>query len=56
MWAVQRSRHMTLETIAPMGDDAVVSLPSGILIKQGGTEKRSDDRGQLHHPVELHPR
>lgn len=27
-WAVQRSRYMTLETIAPMGDDAVISLPA----------------------------
>ena len=26
-WAVQRSRYMTLETIAPLGDDPVVSLP-----------------------------
>ncbi|MCA3473617.1 MAG: transposase, partial [Rhodobacter sp.] len=25
-WAVQRARYMTLETIAPMGDDAVISL------------------------------
>ncbi len=27
-WAVQRARYMTLETIAPMGDDLTVSLPS----------------------------
>jgi putative transposase len=26
-WAVQRARYMTLETIAPMGDDPVISLP-----------------------------
>ncbi len=26
-WAVQRARYMTLETIAPIGDDAVISLP-----------------------------
>ena len=26
-WAVQRARHMTLETIVPLGDDASVSLP-----------------------------
>jgi putative transposase len=26
-WAVQRARYMTLETIAPMSDDANVSLP-----------------------------
>ena len=24
-WAVQRARCMTLETIAPMGEDAVIS-------------------------------
>jgi len=27
-WAVQRARYMTLETIAPMGEDAVISLPA----------------------------
>ena len=27
-WAVQRPRHMTLETIAPMGEDLVISLPT----------------------------
>jgi putative transposase len=26
-WAVQRARYMTPETIAPLGDDAIVSLP-----------------------------
>jgi putative transposase len=27
-WAVQRSRYMTLESIAPLSDDALVSLPA----------------------------
>ncbi len=27
-WAVQRARYMTLETIAAMGDDPVISLPA----------------------------
>lgn len=27
-WPVQRARYMTLETNAPMGDDAVISLPA----------------------------
>jgi putative transposase len=27
-WAVQRTRYMTLETIAPLDDDPLVSLPS----------------------------
>ena len=27
-WAVQRARYMTLETIAPLGDDPAVSLPT----------------------------
>jgi hypothetical protein len=27
-WVVPRARYMTLETIAPMGDDAVISLPA----------------------------
>jgi hypothetical protein len=26
-WAVQRSRYMTLETMAPLSDDPLVSLP-----------------------------
>ena len=26
-WAVQRARYMTLETIAPVSDDPIVSLP-----------------------------
>ena len=26
-WAVERARYMTLETIAPIGDDPTVSLP-----------------------------
>jgi hypothetical protein len=26
-WAVQRARYMTLETIAPLGDDLTVGLP-----------------------------
>lgn len=27
-WAVQRARYMTLETIATMADDTVISLPA----------------------------
>jgi hypothetical protein len=27
-WAVQRGRYMTVETIAPLGDDPAVSLPA----------------------------
>jgi len=27
-WAVQRSRYMTLETIAPLSDDPLISLPA----------------------------
>ena len=27
-WAVQRARYMTLETTAPTGEDAVISLPA----------------------------
>jgi putative transposase len=27
-WAVQRARDMTLETIAPLGDDPFVQLPA----------------------------
>ncbi|KKN61789.1 hypothetical protein LCGC14_0518170 [marine sediment metagenome] len=27
-WAVQRSRYMTLETLAPVCDDPIISLPA----------------------------
>ena len=27
-WAVQRARYMTLETIAPLSDDPIISLPA----------------------------
>ncbi|MFN7417097.1 MAG: transposase, partial [Alphaproteobacteria bacterium] len=27
-WAVQRSRYMTVETLAPLSDDPLVSLPA----------------------------
>jgi transposase-like protein len=27
-WAVQRSRYMTPESIAPIGDDPLISLPT----------------------------
>jgi hypothetical protein len=27
-WAVQRARYMTPETIAPLSDDPIVSLPA----------------------------
>lgn len=27
-WAVQRARYMTLETIAPLGDDPTLMLPA----------------------------
>ena len=27
-WAVQRARYMTLETIAPLSDNPIVSLPA----------------------------
>jgi hypothetical protein len=27
-WTVQRSRYMTLETLAPVRDDPIVSLPA----------------------------
>ena len=29
-WAVQRARYMTLETIAPLSDDPLISLPATI--------------------------
>ena len=27
-WTVQRARYMSLETIAPLGDDPFINLPS----------------------------
>jgi hypothetical protein len=29
-WAVQRARYMTLETLAPLSDDPIVSLPAAV--------------------------
>ncbi|WP_027681851.1 IS256 family transposase, partial [Rhizobium leguminosarum] len=31
-WAVQRSRYMTLETIATMSDDPLINLPAASLL------------------------
>ncbi len=48
-WAVQRARYMTLETIAPIGDDATVSLPA---FASGPARTRpavAVTRRQLHH-------
>jgi len=28
VWAVRRARYMTLETIAPLSDDPLISLPA----------------------------
>ena len=61
-WAVQRARYMTLETIAPIGDDPIVSLPTGGLIDRPG---HAGDRAGLAsyttprdttHPNPSHPR
>jgi hypothetical protein len=39
-WAVQRARYMTLETIATMSDDPIVSLPApGKLMRPGLAEQ-----------------
>ena len=40
-WAVQRARYMTLETIAPMGDDPVISLPAVAHPDQAGPRRAS---------------
>ena len=43
-WAVQRSRHMTLETIAPLSEDRIVKLARrGCLIPTGQTRRRARD-------------
>ena len=40
-WAVQRARYMTLETIAPLGDDPLVSLPAVAARPSGLTGRRT---------------
>ena len=39
-WAVQRTRYMTLETIAPLSDDPTVSFPA-IPADQPGSCRRT---------------
>jgi hypothetical protein len=45
-WAVQRARYMTLETIAPLSDDPLVSLPP--LAARPGSQ-RCPETPLLHH-------
>lgn len=40
-WAVQRARYMTLETIAPLGDDPTASFPA--IATPGSTSCQADD-------------
>ena len=47
-WAVQRARYMTLETIAPLSDDPMVSLPS---MAACPSSQRCPDTPLLHHAV-----
>ena len=47
-WAVQRSRYMTLETIAPIADDPIIGLPPWRTDQPGHAGARAGPR-QLHH-------
>jgi putative transposase len=40
-WTVQRARYMTLETIAPLSDNAIVSLPAGADCRTGQPRRRA---------------
>jgi putative transposase len=42
-WAVQRSRYMTLETIAPVSDDLILKLPAGQAETTGQARWRARD-------------
>jgi putative transposase len=55
-WAVQRSRYMTLETIAPLSDDPIVSLPAVAASLIRPTSPESDLTALLHHLPGHHPR
>ena len=48
-WAVQRARYMTLETIARLSDDPLISLPAVARDHPGPAGERGDQSRQLHH-------
>src|SRR5262245_51394308 len=48
-WAVQRARYMTLETIAPMSDDPIVSLPAMPRLTVPAQPNIDASPRQLHH-------
>ena len=50
-WAAQRARYMTLETMAPVSDDPLISLRRGPLTEQARARNGGDLHGQLHHAV-----
>lgn len=47
-WAVQRSRYMTLETIATMSDDPLINLPAASWPVPGSVRKARRPK-ELHH-------
>ena len=48
-WAVQRGRYMTLETIAPLGDDPAVSFPAIANRPVRPMPANAASHRQLHH-------
>src|SRR3546814_14776589 len=52
-WAVQRARYMSLETIAPLSDDPLVSLP---VVAACPRSQRCSGGPLLHHAIGHGPR
>jgi len=55
-WAVRRARYMTLETIAPVSDDPLVSLPALARLTPGLRRQPTVASRQLHHHQGRDPR
>jgi hypothetical protein len=48
-WVVQRARYMTLETIAPISDDPIISLPATASRCVPALPSIDASPSQLHH-------
>lgn len=53
-WAVQRSRYITLETIAAMNDDPLISLPAAARGSVPGSARKSRRLPKLHRSLGHH--
>src|SRR3546814_7108255 len=48
-WAVQRTRYMTLETIAPLRDDLALTLPTAAACRQAARPALESPTAELLH-------